>query len=142
MGDLAPQLQEGPAGIGPCRWASVQSSVPAAEEELHNLHGAVDSSERWLWVCIAVAITSPMEKTQVWTHFCLCRWKGWVWGASVLVPGREQRLFHELVAHAPPWEQVLKAGQHGSLLFGNMLGYGSSLTLFCEPSREGKGRSL
>lgn len=82
-------------GIVPCRCASVQSSVPAVEEELCSLHGGFDSSECWLWVCISVAfcgeITSPMQKAQLWTLFFVYA-DGRVRSSKYPYSWREQRL--------------------------------------------------
>lgn len=81
-----------PTGIGPCRCASVQSNVPAAEKELHSLHGGVDSSESWLWVLISVAfggdlishgedsVVDPFLLMQMegsgLASECTCSWEG------------------------------------------------------------------
>lgn len=121
-----------PAGIGPCR------CVSAAEEELHSLDRALHFSSVW-------GRSHPSRRRLG---------RGPIFGrADGRVGSSKQAYFflggsrgcscsREFMACATPWEQVLKPGKRGGLLFGNALGYGSSLVLFCEPSRKGKGRSL
>lgn len=117
-----------PAGLGPCR------CVSAAEEELHSLDRALHFSRVW-------GRSHPSWRRLGRGPIFGCA-DGKVRSSEPVYFFLGCSCFCEFLACAAPWEQVLKPGERVGLLFGNALGYGSSLVLFCEPSRKGKGRSL
>lgn len=104
-----------------------------------------DSSERWHWLCIPVALGDHISHGEdlVLNLVLAVQMKG-----SGLV-SKDTRFWGKRAAVAPmnlwcapPWEQDLKPGSHGSLLFGNILGYRASLVLFSEPPCKGNRVSL